>query len=234
MTVTLLSYTASLVDKLYHQVITALGRGWRLAVLGRADRRRPALQRGGTRRFESNERLDPIITQYYQQYLLRQANAQGLAYWRDQVWKRDKGPDNVISGMISSPEFFASAGAVASDLSPNAAWVTTLYERLLGREPDSQGLQFWAGDLDSHAMSREQVVLGFMPQQRELPQSDDRFPAAIPQSRRRRRELTHYVNEFLTGASQRQIELEIIDSNEYRSTPPAPAAGQVTAALYTH
>ena len=30
----------------------------------------------------SNERLDPIITQYYQQYLLRQANAQGLAYAR--------------------------------------------------------------------------------------------------------------------------------------------------------
>ena len=51
---------------------------------------------------------------------------------------------------------------VASEFSPNAAWVTTLYERLLGREPDSQGLQFWAGNLDSHAMSREQVVLGFV------------------------------------------------------------------------
>ncbi len=233
-TVTLLSYTASIVDKLYHQVLGRSAEDGGLQYwsgLIAAGQPYSVVAQGI---FESNERLDPIITQYYQQYLLRQADASGLAYWRDQVWKRDGGPDNVVSGMISSAEFFASAGRSHPTQSPNAAWVTTLYERLLNREPDSDGLKFWTTALDSNALTRQQVVLGFVRSSENfrnlttafIKQYLNRTPTDV--------ELTHYVNEFLAGASQRQVELEIIDSNEYRSTPPAPAAGHVTLALYPH
>ena len=34
-----------------------------------------------------------------------------------------------MAGMISPPEFFAEAGNAHPQLSPNAAWVSTLYER---------------------------------------------------------------------------------------------------------
>jgi hypothetical protein len=34
--------------------------------------------------------------------LFREADASGLAYWRDLMWKRDGGPDNVIAGMPTS------------------------------------------------------------------------------------------------------------------------------------
>jgi hypothetical protein len=113
-TVTLLSYQASIVDKLYHQV---LGRSpddgglqyWTSKIMAGASY---SVVAEGI--FESDERLDAIIgggqlgsityQGYYPQFLFRPVEPDGLAYWKS-VWKRDGGPDNVIAGMIGSPEF---------------------------------------------------------------------------------------------------------------------------------
>ena len=129
--------------------------------------------------------------------------------------------------MISSPEFFAEAGNSHPQLSANAAWVTTLYERLLNREPDQQGLQFWTGNLDSGAMTREQVVLGFE-QSPEAYTNDvngffqqylNRAPTAT--------ELANYVGQLEHGATQRDIQMQLIDLPEYQNVPPLPPAGSM-------
>jgi hypothetical protein len=171
--------------------------------------------------FESNERLDPIISQYYRQFLLREPDAQGLAYWRDNVWKRDGGPENVVAGMISSPEFFKSAGGTNSD------WVSALYQRLLNRQADAQGLQFWTTHLNNGTMTRQQVVLGFEDSPENFRNDVTGFFQQYLNRQPTADELASYVAQMEAGASQRQIQIELIDTPEYRSTPAAPAAGSV-------
>ncbi|HEV7224159.1 MAG TPA: Ig-like domain-containing protein, partial [Pirellulales bacterium] len=218
-TVRLVSYDASLVDKLYQQVLhrdpddggllywtNQIETGHPLSVIAQGI-------------FESDERLDPIIEQYYQEFLLRPADLPGLIYWRDQVWKRDGGPENVIAGMISSPEFFQSAGGT------NGAWVQALYQRLLNRPADAHGLAFWENKLDLQLETPQQVAFGFT-------QSDENFANLITgfyqqylQRTPSSTELDTFVRQMRAGAAQRQIQIETIDTNEYRNTPPPPASG---------
>src|SRR4029077_131857 len=107
--VSLVSYQASIVDKLYNQVLgrSAEDQGlqyWTGRIMAGASY---SVVAEGI--FESDERLNAIIggghlgsityPGYYPQFLLRPVEAQGLAYWKG-VWKYDGGPDHVISGMI--------------------------------------------------------------------------------------------------------------------------------------
>jgi hypothetical protein len=242
--VTLLSYPASIVAKLYNQV---LGRSpddqglqfWTSQV-----------QPGGPHAgdygmvaegiFESDERLNVIIgggqlgsityPGYYPQFLLRQADAAGLAYWKG-IWKQGGGPDQVIAGMIGSPEFYASAGKQHADLSPDAAWVTALYERLLNREPDADGLRYWTSSLGSGAMSRTQVVLGFVDSDENFRNLTTTFFEEYLLRQPTAGELDQYVGQFRLGASQRTIQLAIVNLPEYTNSPPAPVAGRVGPVL---
>ncbi len=217
-TVRILSYNASLVEKLYQQVLhRSPDDGGLKYWTGRLDNGDPVsvIAQGI---FESNERLDPIIEQYYHDYLLRTADAAGLTYWRN-IWKRDGGPENVIAGMISSQEFFNSAGGT------NSAWVQALYQRLLGRTADQQGLTYWTNQLDLGLKTKQEVVLGFTQSTENFQNLVTGFYQEYLQRNPTFNELNGLVQQMAAGASQRDIQIEIIDSEEYRSSPPPPAAG---------
>ncbi|HQU42390.1 MAG TPA: DUF4214 domain-containing protein, partial [Pirellulales bacterium] len=225
-TVNITSYEATIVTKLYNQVLN------RAPDAGGLNYWTNLIQQGQSYGiiaegiFLSDEHLDPIIETYYQQFLLRPADAAGLAYWGG-IWKAAGGPEPVIAGMITSPEFFREAAAAHPDLSTNAAWITALYERLLKREPDSAGLQFWVGQLDSGAMTPTQVVNGFEYSaenfQNLVTGFFNEYLGRGPSSS----ELTSYVSQFEQGATEAQIQIEIIDTPEYANTPPPPASGSV-------
>jgi hypothetical protein len=162
--------------------------------------------------FESAERLDPIIKQMYRDYLLREAEPAGVTFYRD-LWRADGGPDNVVANIISSAEFYASAGGT------NSLWVTELYRRLLGREPDAAGLDYWTTRLDSGQLSRKQVVFGFT-------RSNENFTNLVTGWYQQylgrtpsNDELTTRVNRMRNGATQREIQIELIDTPEYANTP---------------
>ncbi len=61
----------------------------------------------------------------------------------------------ITTGFINSTEFSNIYGALN-----NTAFVTTLYNNVLGRAPDSAGLNSWVTQLNNGA-SRESIVLGF-------------------------------------------------------------------------
>ncbi|MEX2119078.1 MAG: DUF4214 domain-containing protein [Pirellulales bacterium] len=217
--VTIVSYEASLVRKLYQQVLARDPEDSGLVYWTGRILAGDGYGRVAEGIFESNERLNPIIAQFYRDYLLREPDAAGLSWWRDQVWKRDGGPENVVAGMIGSAEFFQSAGGTSG------LWVAELYRRLLGREPEPAGAQFWEDELNDGRRTREQVVLGFV-------QSDENFANLIaawhqqylgrlPSSS----ELTTLVGRMRDGASHRAIQIGLIDSVEYRGTPAPPPSG---------
>ncbi|MGH7194017.1 MAG: DUF4214 domain-containing protein, partial [Candidatus Saccharimonadales bacterium] len=212
--VNIISYEASIVEKLYKQVLgrvpdtnglqfwtTQIEQGKPYSIIAQGI-------------FESDERLNPIITNYYQQFLFRAHDAEGLAYWRDNVWKVYGGPERVIASMMSSPEFYASAGGTDS------GWVQALYERLLNRQFDTQGLTYWINQLEQQHETEFQVVMGFLTSDENYKLLTNQFFNEYLQRQPSPTELTDYVADFRAGASQRDIQIKIIDTDEYRNTPP--------------
>lgn len=224
---TLLSYNASLVDKLYHQVLhrSAEDQGliyWTSRLNGGAN-----LDQVAEGIFNSPERLDPLVTQFYANYLLRAPDPGGLSYWVSD-WQRTGGPEHVQASILSSQEFFDDAGDT------NSGYVTLLYQRFLGRAPDPQGLAYWTGRLDSGELTRAQVATGFQvtPEQHALTVAflfSEYFLNVSPTP-----DPTPYIDELNAGQTQTQVELNIINSPAYSNNPPQPAAGTVGIALYEH
>jgi len=225
-TVTIWSHEAAIVNKFYQQVLNRNADDAGLQYW--ANQLHNGAQPGAIAQgiFESNEHLDPIITQYYEQFLLRAPDQQGLTFWRDQVWKVYGGPEQVIAGMISSPEFFQSAGGT------NTGWVTQLYQRLLKRAPDTQGLQFWVGLLDQHQATESQVVLGFLSSTEYYTNLVDGFFQQYLERAPSSAELAQYLSQLQAGASQRAIQIKIVDTPEYLNNPPAPAVGAAIRLYY--
>ncbi len=98
------------------------------------------------------------INRLYEKYLGRKADSDGLAFWSS-IWGAHGGPEPVEAGIIGSAEFYATAARLHPNLSPNAAWITVLYQDLLGRDPEPQGLAAWVG---LQSRSRQSVVLSFV------------------------------------------------------------------------
>jgi hypothetical protein len=127
--------------------------------------------------------------------------------------------------MISSPEFFLSAGGT------NDGYIRQLYLRLLGRQADDSGLAYWTGHLNSGDMGRADVVLSFQfsDENRRLLIGDwyEQFLGRSPSTV----ESNLFLAQLQQGASQRQVQMYLIDSLEYRNSPAPPAAGAAVRLL---
>jgi hypothetical protein len=98
--------------------------------------------------------ISPVARLYFA-YFLRIPDYGGLTFWIGQ-FKAGTPLANISQAFATSPEFTGRYGALS-----NPAFVTLVYNNVLGRAPDAGGLAFWTGQLDSGAMNRGQVMLGF-------------------------------------------------------------------------
>ncbi|HMJ76425.1 MAG TPA: DUF4214 domain-containing protein, partial [Iamia sp.] len=98
--------------------------------------------------------VDPV-TRLYRAYFLRIPDAGGLDFW---ISRRRSGQSlNQISQSFAlSPEFTTLYGALS-----NEAFVELVYENVLGRPGEGDGVAFWTGQLNSGARTRGQVMTGF-------------------------------------------------------------------------
>lgn len=80
---------------------------------------------------------EDFVTQQYNDFLLRNPDAGGLAFWSARL-RGGEDPAALIETMVSTPEF---ADAVAP--------IVRLFFAHLQRSPDIDGLQFWAGQVRS-------------------------------------------------------------------------------------
>ncbi|MEO1554794.1 MAG: DUF4214 domain-containing protein [Pseudomonadota bacterium] len=95
------------------------------------------------------------IYRLYRATLDREPDLNGFLNWSDRL--ADNMPFlTVVSGFTNSPEFNQTYGAT-----DDQAFVTLLYNNVLDRDPDAQGLANWTARLAQGEMSRAQVVQGF-------------------------------------------------------------------------
>lgn len=76
---------------------------------------------------------EEFVTQQYQDFLARNPDAGGLAFWSQRL-RTGVNPGALVEVMVSTPEF-------ADTVAP----VVRLYKAHFRRSPDFGGLQFWAG-----------------------------------------------------------------------------------------
>ncbi len=99
------------------------------------------------------ERRDQII-RLYLAYFLRMPDTAGLDFW---IGRRIGGASlaGISTAFAESPEFRSTYGNLS-----NSGFAKLVYQNVLGREPDSEGLAFWTSELD-RGVSRGNVMIGF-------------------------------------------------------------------------
>ena len=102
--------------------------------------------------WNSSENRTREVNGYYETYLGRKADPQGLGFWIAQL---QSGEDEtaVVAYFLLQQE--------AAKLS-NTDWLTNLYEGALGRSPDPAGFAYWLGQMNSNQMMRTQEEKAFV------------------------------------------------------------------------
>ncbi len=93
----------------------------------------------------------------YNAAFARFPDSDGLNYWIGKYSSGENDSRAVAQSFLASNEFADRYGANVTD----EKYVTTLYQNVLGRAPDTSGLNYWLGQLSSGAETRYEALLGF-------------------------------------------------------------------------
>ena len=95
---------------------------------------------------------DADTLRLYRAFLNREADLDGAKYWID-VKRNGASLDDLAYGFAVSAEFTGEYGTL-----DNSAFLTVLYENMLGRTPDPQGFEYWLNLMDSGELTQASVV----------------------------------------------------------------------------
>ncbi|MEZ6071248.1 MAG: DUF5010 domain-containing protein [Pirellulales bacterium] len=101
----------------------------------------------------SRERLARVVDEYYRSLLDRTADTGGLEFWVNRIASGGSGSDVVVS-FLTSPEYTASHRS-------NADFVRGLYEDILHRQADTDGLRHFVDQL-RNGRTREELIRSFL------------------------------------------------------------------------
>ena len=102
----------------------------------------------------SSEYRNDLVSNAYENYLGRAADSSDLAYWVAQL-NSGATDESVLASILGSDEYYTDSGGTADD------FVTALYDDVLARDPDANGLTYWESQLSS-GMSRTAVAASFL------------------------------------------------------------------------
>jgi uncharacterized repeat protein (TIGR03803 family) len=146
------------------------------------------------------------VNDYYETYLGRKADAQGLGFWITQL-QSGKDETVVVAYFLLQQE--------AAKL-PNNAWLTNLYQGTLGRSPDPAGFTYWLGQLNDQEMSRGQIENSFVMGPEAAGAAVDSFYIdylqRVPDSQGR----SHWVDAITSGnATYASVAEMLLSSDEF-------------------
>lgn len=97
--------------------------------------------------------IDDFVNRCYKVAFQRDADQEGLDYWKDRIASHDIDGSLVVFNFMFSNEYLALNTS-------DRQFVNDLYTMFMGREPDDQGYSYWCG-LMNNGQSRENVFAGF-------------------------------------------------------------------------
>lgn len=153
----------------------------------------------------SRERRSAQVDEWYRQYLGREADAGGLAWWLD-VWQ-NQGEHAVQAGLLSSAEFFSRTAGTAQ-------WLAELYRLLLLRAAAAHEIAWW--EQRATTMGRVAVVRSFLASEEYgLLQLRAWYTSYL------RREpdasgTSYWLTELRRGVGPEAVQAAILASAEYR------------------
>ena len=103
----------------------------------------------------TDDQILSFVERIYRFVLDREPEAEGSAYWSDELYSFRRTGAEVAQGFIFSPEF-------ESRNTSNTQFVNILYKTFFGRDPEEGGMKFWTGKLASGEMDRFTVANGFI------------------------------------------------------------------------
>lgn len=109
----------------------------------------------------------------------RPADAAGQEYWADQLDAANGDLSAIIDEFASSAEYDSQYG----DLS-NEELVQALYQQILGREADEDGLAYYVGELESGARTRGAIALDILSGPLNNPEEADPTDLAVLTNRK--------------------------------------------------
>ena len=101
----------------------------------------------------ATEQIQAYVSRCYSVILGRSADQGGLQGWSEALANGTAQPSQIIEGFVNSPEFLAKG-------LNKEGQVETLYQAMLGRSADAEGLAGWVQALDS-GMRLEDIINGF-------------------------------------------------------------------------
>ena len=104
------------------------------------------------------EYRDILVAGYYQKYLGRAADSQGLAFWVGML-QAGQTDEQVLAGIVGSDEYLNLHRSNNPD--PNLAFLQAAYPDLLGRPLDDAGKNYWLALLQQGA-TRVDVALSIV------------------------------------------------------------------------
>ncbi len=155
----------------------------------------------------SQEAETNFVQQAYTVYLHRPPEINGLTYWTN-LMAHGLTDEQLEAEFIGSAEYIKDHGGTG------AGWVTGMYEDLLGRAPDANGLAFWTGQFNA-GISPASIALGFAASsEREgnLIAADYEIylgRAVDPATE------NYWVQQFLNGEQNEDIVAALVGSSEY-------------------
>ena len=115
--------------------------------------------------FNPNEHR--TVEDLYTKGLNRQADQGGLDYWKSQFGDYVDANEFNTFKTAAMPEYNATQAQKAQEYqaSPagaeNTDWLRSQYQSLLGRAPDTEGLNYWSSQLQNGSMTRDQIINAF-------------------------------------------------------------------------
>ncbi len=104
---------------------------------------------------DSGSEVNSFLSNLYQEVLGRTPDTSGVSYWQNVLETGRAKPVDVVKSFVFSKEFI-NKGTSSEE------FVRVLYRSILGRSPDTQGLDYWVGMLDSGRASREAAAHAFL------------------------------------------------------------------------
>jgi Calx-beta domain len=122
------------------------GQAFYLPQLGSGGYNQSALQNVAMQLLTTTEYRTDLINSYFETYLNRPTNATDQQFWLSQFQAGDT-DEQVITGIGGSLEGLLNNGGT------NAKWITTLYQKTLGRAPNATELSFHLNLLENDAQT---------------------------------------------------------------------------------